>query len=266
MRQFICKDKLDSKGRIFIKGKDLRYLSQVLRLTRGDVIDVRFADGSLFPMEAISFSNKEIVLRKTELSPEKQDVENFVIQGVTSNAVAQNSVCNDTEFWLFQFMPKLQKIDIIVRQATECGVSVIIPVLGDFTQKGRSLDRSDRLDRIVREARQQSGSPVDTQVTSVLSLDEALDKWKTYVDTKESSIGFLLNEDPEASDFLNELLHNHKQVVGLACGCEGGMSQSEIEKLQKAGFCNLHLKTNVLRAETAAIYGIAAVQTIIGLK
>lgn len=266
MRQFICKDKLDSKGRIFIQGKDLRYLSQVLRLTRGDVIDVRFADGSLFSMEAISFSSKEIVLQKTDLLQEKQDVTNFVVQGVTANAVAENSVCNNTEFWLFSFMPKLQKIDIIVRQATECGVSVIIPILGDFSQKGVSLDRSDRLERVVREARQQSGSAVDTQVTSVLSLDEALDKWKAYVQTKESSMGLLLNEDPEAGDSINELLHNHKQVVGLACGCEGGMSPSEIEKLQKAGFCNLHLKTNVLRAETAAIYGIAAVQTVIGMK
>ena len=77
---------------------------------------------------------------------------------------------NDSEFGYFQFIPKPQKLELIVRQATECGVKNIVPVISEYTQKGSaqalSGDRIERLQRIVREARQQSGSPTDTRVLS----------------------------------------------------------------------------------------------------
>ena len=41
------------------------------------------------------------------------------------------------------------------------------------------------------------------------------------------------------------------------------MSRTETDMLRSAGFQSLHFKTNVLRAETAALYAVAAAQTII---
>jgi 16S rRNA (uracil1498-N3)-methyltransferase len=49
-------------------------------------------------------------------------------------------------------------------------------------------------------------------------------------------------------------------AAGGVVGCEGGIRENERKVLAEAGFEPLHFTTNVLRAETAAIYGIAVIQ------
>ena len=50
--------------------------------------------------------------------------------------------------------------------------------------------------------------------------------------------------------------------IGIACGSEGGISPQEVDFLVKKGlFYPLHFSVNILRCETAALYGIAAVQS-----
>jgi 16S rRNA (uracil1498-N3)-methyltransferase len=50
-------------------------------------------------------------------------------------------------------------------------------------------------------------------------------------------------------------------LAALAIGPEGGMSARELDLLASAGFSCVHFRTNILRAETAAIYALAAVQS-----
>ena len=71
----------------------------------------------------------------------------------------------------------------------------------------------------------------------------------------------MLSEEPLARESLHRYLVDSPETVTLAVGPEGGMTPGEMERLQNAGFCSVHFRTNVLRAETAALYGIAAVQT-----
>ena len=60
--------------------------------------------------------------------------------------------------------------------------------------------------------------------------------------------------DPEALEGL--------RAVCIFCGNEGGISPDELELLvKKALLCPVHFSVNILRCETAALYGIAAVQT-----
>ena len=49
-------------------------------------------------------------------------------------------------------------------------------------------------------------------------------------------------------------------AAALAVGCEGGISDEERSVLFEAGFMPLHFTTNILRAETASLYGIAVIQ------
>ena len=53
----------------------------------------------------------------------------------------------------------------------------VIPVIGEYTQAGseKALQKSDRFERIVREARQQSGSQVETKIYEPQKLQAALD-------------------------------------------------------------------------------------------
>lgn len=164
---------------------------------------------------------------------------------------------------LLQWVLKGSKTDTVIRQATEAGVRTILPVIGDFSvAKKQNPAQMDRYRRIIREARQQSGSPVDTIITEPAPLSAVLSTVKTLI-TPESSVCILCSEAPENHPGMHTLLSDKPAHIVLAIGAEGGISQAELAVLHNADFQPVHFNTNVLRAETAALYAIAAVQTII---
>ena len=254
MRQLIVNKNPDKKGLITIEGKDFHYLRQVLRVKAGDMVNLRLADGSLQNSTACKIDDqaKTITLQVYEGHDEPSNV---------------------IQFSLFQFIPKPQKFELIVRQATECGIKNIFPVISEYAQKGNVEalygKKIERLDRIIREARQQSGSPVETRIFEPVTVVQAVEIWnemKDYFENQHKSAGFVLSErvPPESIDALSDLKRNKPQNVCIFCGNEGGISPDELELLtQKARLRQVHFSVNILRCETAALYGIAAVQSAI---
>lgn len=263
----------DKNGRISLSAKERRYLVNVLRLHEGDRVDVRLPNGILSVMQ-IHFNGGDIRSTTTvELLPTQFS------NG--SKSVDESTSQDGIKFWLFQFLPKGQKMDLIVRQATECGVSVIVPIVGEYSVGAKDADNSssatkrlERWERIVREAQQQSGSPVATKVLAPLNPEQAIALWQDAIANTSSavqetkSLAFVLRERQEKQDGLYSILHQKSDgllhgFVALAVGCEGGISPSEIYLFEKSAFMPIHFKTNILRAETAALYGLAALQTAI---
>ncbi len=257
MRQYIASNLPDKNGQLTVSGKDFKYLCQVLRLSVGDVIQVRLPNQRLSDMEVFKLQSKQLILKETFYDSEKTLVETGV------NASSLNEI-KLPEIWLFQFLPKMQKMDLIIRQSTECGVTKIIPILGEFCSKEFSYKKDDfertaRWERIVKEARQQSGSAINTTIENPLSVDDALKLWNENSD----GCGFVLHEASIAKKNIFSVLKENTNIhkIGIAVGSEGGISEKEISILQENGFYLVHFKTNVLRAETASLYGIAAIQT-----
>lgn len=267
MRQFIVQNQNIKNGLIYLEGKDFRYLRQVLRVKTGDMLNVRLADGSLqgTTVASIDDKNKKIILQICE-SP-VVNAENSVTRGVQASEV--DETFNTCEYWLFQFIPKAQKFETIVRQATECGIAKIVPVIGEYSEKSSIMAlqgaKSERLERIVKEARQQSGSPVNTTVLPPMNLDEAIKLWNEEKDTK-NQLGFVLSERTDDCVIMNKVFEEKgkPEKVCVVCGSEGGISPEEVSLLKEKGlFAPIHFAVNILRCETAALYGIAAVQTAI---
>ena len=267
MRQFISSEFPDKKGLLRICGKDFRYLRQVLRVKSGDMLSVRFADGSLRNTTVCSVdeNSREILVQVCGNSAAGEN------SGVTRGTKAEEIEisCPDIEYFLFQYIAKPAKMEQIIRQATECGVKYIVPVCGEFSQKQNVLSmqhsKKERIDRIVRDARQQSGSPVETEILEPLSTEEAVSFWqekKSLLSSDEESAAVALWERSEKSVPLKEVFQNKKiKKAAVAVGCEGGISPGEIDLLSAGGFSAVHFPGNILRCETAALYGIAAVQS-----
>lgn len=233
----------------------------VLRLKINDRIDVRLKNGELVLMEISSCNGKNGIL--TPIAREKEATG----QGVSAFSVEnQTASVQSKELWLFQFMPKPQKMDLIIRQSTECGVSVIVPIVGDFSVNQDGKGRLERFERIIKEARQQSGSPISTKVLEPVSVEKAAALWNTET-SKGKTKAYILHEDGEQAKDLKSLLKSEEEPekIALAVGCEGGFSPKEFEILKQADFLPLHFNTNVLRAETAALYGIAVLQQLLYL-
>ena len=261
MRQFIVSSVPDKNGIISVSGKDFRYLRQVLRVKIGDMINVRLSDGTLSNTTVCNIleNQKQIQLQICQ----KGSADESVTRGVQAEQIS--SANSSIEYWLFQFIPKASKMEQIIRQATECGIKNIVPVIGEYSQKNNVLamesSKKDRFLRIVREARQQSGSPVETTILDAVSLKEAISLWneETLADGEKAAV--VLWECCEQTKTVHEVLSKSDiKKVAIVIGSEGGISPSEIQELSLNGFIPIHFDTNILRCETAALYGIAAVQ------
>jgi 16S rRNA (uracil1498-N3)-methyltransferase len=165
------------------------------------------------------------------------------------------------EIHLFQCLLKGKKMDAVVRQAVEAGVHRIVPVASEhavaqYDQATRQKKRR-RWDAVIREAVQQSGSRVVTEVEEPADISKIPGMWNS------NDPGLFFHQQPLEQSSLHRYLSQYPRRVAVAIGPEGGFSPGEIELLTDAGFLPVYLNTNVLRAETAAVYAIGAVQTIL---
>ena len=272
MRQFILEKQKIKNGLILLEGKDFRYLRQVLRVKTGDMVNVRLPEGTLQNSTVACIDDKAKIITLQLCAGTSEDYGNSVTRGVQSTEI--EGKLPYTEYWLFQFLPRPQKFEQIVRQATECGVAVIVPVIGEYSEKSSAMalegNKKERLERIVKEARQQSGSPVETKITPPLTLEKALELWEQSDGKEAGSLGFVLSERDDCKDNLHNIINQtlgkkgEIKKVAVCVGSEGGISPGEVAVLQEKGlFHPIHFAVNILRCETAALYGIAAVQSAI---
>jgi 16S rRNA (uracil1498-N3)-methyltransferase len=92
-------------------------------------------------------------------------------------------------------------------------------------------------------------------------LGDAISLWQ---ENFKNNCGFVLYEANVAKkNIFSVLKENFNKIdrIGIVVGGEGGISENEILLLEKEGFNLVHFKTNILRAETASLYGIATIQT-----
>lgn len=267
MRQFISSERPDMDGLIKVQGKDFRYLRQVLRLKIGDMLSVRFSDGTLQNTTVCKIEEKSHIIT-LQICADTQ--KSTVTRGVQAENIQAETSGYGAEYWLFQYIAKPVKMEQIIRQAVECGVKYIVPVEGIYSQKQNVLAmkgaKKDRIERIIREARQQSGSPVETEVLEPVSTEEAVRLWKNSFSSEQEeqqiSLAVALWERNENTRRISELLSVEKNRIAVAVGSEGGISPEEIKLLGEGGFNTVHFAGNILRCETAALYGLAAVQSM----
>jgi 16S rRNA (uracil1498-N3)-methyltransferase len=189
---------------------------------------------------------------------------------------------------LFQALPKGAKIDLIVRQAAEGALSEVVVFTAERSVarpgKTEAAGKEERWRRIVKEARQQSGSAVETGIRFYPSLDAALAYWAVLAENRKA-LGLLLHQDPltaagpaedrqtpagpengqsplEQGTF-HDYLNSNPELAALAAGPEGGFSGAEVRSFLEAGFKAVRMGDTVLRSETAALYGAAAVRIIL---
>jgi 16S rRNA (uracil1498-N3)-methyltransferase len=84
---------------------------------------------------------------------------------------------------------------------------------------------------------------------------------------KGRALGILLHETRGGTTLREALVSvrggakNDPALCAIAVGTEGGMSDDEIQLFIDVGFARVHFATNILRVDTAALYGMAALQT-----
>ena len=259
MRRLILNEAPDAGGKFRLWGKDLRYIARVLRMTAGDSFRALLPDG------------REILARIASI--DKESLEAVAVgdtqdRSLEADGVRRRAVGRLPPIVLLQALPKAQKMDLIVRQATEAGVALILPFIAEHSvsRPGPGKDaenKRERWERVIREARQQSGSDTATEIREPRDLARALDDWRKFAAQRGEAIGIFLHQAPLAQGSMHGYLSGDPQSVAVAVGPEGGFSPAETGVMAAAGFFPALLGENVLRAETAATFALAAVQVIL---
>lgn len=221
-------------GCIYLTDAQQHYLCRVLRLQRGD----RF----------IAMDGQRWWLAVLE---EKQ------------YAAAVEAIAIDTELpvpvTLMIAMPK-QGMDDIVRQATELGVSAILPVISDRTLLHPSPKKCDRWRRIAQEAAEQSERQHIPSVTEPCAMTTALDY-------EPDALKFWCVARGDRPLLLSRLQSLHTptrpQRIVLAIGPEGGWTMAETHQATEQGYQAVALGRRVLRSVTAPIAALSIIATVL---
>jgi 16S rRNA (uracil1498-N3)-methyltransferase len=158
-------------------------------------------------------------------------------------------------------------MDLIVRQAAEGGLSEIVPFVSEYSvphfDADKALTKTQRWERIIREARQQSGSPEATSIKPLSDVSGIINYWEQLKSSEKNLVGILLHQDPLEQGSFHRYLSNDINRVALLIGPEGGFSPSETDRFLNAGFKALVMGNTILRTETAALYAAAAIRIIL---
>jgi len=263
MKQFILSCEPDKNDTVRLSGNDYHYLVRVRRLAAGEFFPALLPNGEETLVRIISVSNNVLTGKCQEIKPrtgaDKQPGDNQ--QDELRRPCLPPII-------LFQALPKSDKMDLIARQSAEGGIMEIIPFTSDFSVKKIYDDKKKllRWERIIKEARQQSGSKTATVIRPPVTFDELLNYWrklKTSEDQKDSALGLLFHHLVLEQKSLHEYLNIIPNIVVLAVGPEGGFSEREVSLFLESGFKPLTIGDTILRTETAALYCSAAIRILL---
>ena len=151
----------------------------------------------------------------------------------------------EPDLWLVFAPLKRDATDLVVRQATELGVSALIPVMTERTNTARV--NLDRLGAIAMEAAEQSERLSMPQIRPPVPLATLLADWPG-----DRRLAAAIERGAPAAI---------PESRALLVGPEGGFAPRELDVLRAARFvAPLSLGPRVLRAETACVAGLALLQ------
>lgn len=223
--------------------REKNYLFNSLRLETGEILKCKDEEENYYDAELLD----QETLR---LSP-SDDKDNFL----DSMPAYQGPFCKLT---LIQVICKGKKNEKIIREAQEIGCEKVIFCPSMFSEEKKLEGHAlERIETIAREAVQQSGGKL-LDIEVVKRLEEAF--------SKARGIKIILHQGVRNSscNLFNIFSSLKGEVeVTVAVGSEGGFSEEECELAEDLGFKPVLLNTNILRAETAGIYAMSSIQTML---
>lgn len=241
MKQVICPENPSSSGLVLLEGDEYRHLVSVLRKRVGEHLSLRLPSGALVDSEVIEITESKLCCK------------------VLSTLKFEDGM--SPLFVLLQWELKGTKMDTVIRQATEVGVTHIIPVFGEYSvPKVKNENEKIRREKIIRSAREQSGSSIATALFPSSSISNALSIMEDIVLDKQALFLLAYERKNENASNIFSLVTGKEEVIVVCIGAEGGISEEEYSILTNRGFKTIHFNTNILKAETATLYAFASVR------
>ena len=234
MYQFFVEPSQIQDKKVIITGSDVNHIKNVLRLKPGEEIAVRNGvDGREYRCGIEEFAQDQAIC--------------------SLRFVKEEGVELPSKVYLFQGLPKADKMELIVQKAVELGVYEVIPlavkrcVVKLDEKKARA--KANRWQGIAEAAAKQSKRGVVPVVKEPMTMKEAA-AYARGMDVK--LIPYELAEDMAHTKKVIESIRPGESVA-VFIGPEGGFEEGEVAEAIAAGIEPITLGKRILRTETAGL-------------
>jgi 16S rRNA (uracil1498-N3)-methyltransferase len=239
MRRYWIEKKDIRNGIIQFQGDIFHHIFEVCRQAEGSKFEVLTEEGKAYFVEVAQITKKSAMARVIEeraIPPLKEPKIHIAIS-----------------------ISRFPVMDAIMEKAVELGVSSLQPFFSEysFLRKGEKLsnNKTERWDKIVRSATQQTGRGDLMKIHSPLNFDEI----PKVINHEQGGVGLFAYEGPSTlsiKDYVVKTKLSHPQGIKniwVIVGSEGGFSSKELESFKKLGLYPVTLGSQVLRVETACL-------------
>lgn len=220
---------------IRITGPDVNHMKNVLRMKQGEEVLVSDGAGRDYLCCVEQLEAEEVLVSIKEELKESREL--------------------PSRIWLFQGLPKSDKMELIIQKAVELGAEAIVPVatrnaVVKLDGKKEASKRA-RWQAIAESAAKQSKRSRIPQVELVMTLKEAF----SFVHDREFGLCLIPYEQEKGMDAMKQALEKTApgQKIAVFIGPEGGFDEGEIRQALEMGVCPVSLGSRILRTETAGL-------------
>lgn len=233
-RFFVEKEQIDrEEKKVCIKGTDVNHIKNVLRMRAGEKILISTGEDLEYTCGIVEMTQEEILAEIIEIQEADREL--------------------PSKIYLFQGLPKSDKMELIIQKAVELGVFQIIPVetkrcVVKLDAKKEASKRK-RWQGIAESAAKQSKRMVIPEIHSVMKFSQAIEY------AGQLDIRLIPYELAENMDHTRKMLEKIQpgQSIGIFIGPEGGFTQEEIETALEYQVEPITLGKRILRTETAGM-------------
>ena len=233
MQHFFVSPQQVKEEKIYVEGSDVNHIKNVLRMKLGEKLTVNDGEGWQYLCEVESYEADMAVLHIVEKSKAETEL--------------------TSRIYLFQGLPKQDKMELIVQKAVELGAYQVIPVSTkravvklDAKKAGKKVERWQQ---IAVSAAKQAGRGIVPTVGEVCTYAQALKM------AEELDVVLIPYEQAEGIEETKKIIAGIQpgQSVGVFIGPEGGFEEEEVKLAMEAGAKPVTLGRRILRTETAGL-------------
>ena len=231
MQHFFVDASQVSEETIRIEGTDVNHMKNVLRMRIGEEVTVSDGQGKEYLCQVRDFEEEQVQLK--------------IVETKASDAELPSKI------YLFQGLPKADKMELIIQKAVELGTYSIIPVTTRRSvvklDEKKAVSKVQRWQAISEAAAKQSKRRIIPEVQMPMSMQQAVQL------AAQMEVKLIPYELSEGMQKTKELISNIRpgQNIAVFIGPEGGFEEKEIEMAQNAGIIPITMGRRILRTETA---------------
>ena len=233
MYQFFVEPQNIMENRIVITGDDVNHIKNVLRMNIGDEIAVSNGiDGKEYRCGIESIGN-EVICKLRFIKEDGLELSSHI--------------------YLFQGLPKSEKMEFVIQKAVELGIYEIIPVSTKRSvvklDEKKEKNKINRWQEIAHAAAKQSKRRIIPKINQVMTMKQAVDF------TSNFDLVIIPYELAEGIDNTRKVIESVRpgQKIGIFIGPEGGFEEEEINLAVENHIIPITLGKRILRTETAGL-------------